>query len=133
MKTRTPITSIDQLSVGTIINNSVEGYEDSLKVVSGICGNAVILSFPDGGYCATKNLYDLTVGNYVIMSEEVRWKPQRGDRYYFPAFGSGKRYGINWTGNKDDLYRLNAGLVFKTSEEAIDCTEKLLKVLKDNQ
>lgn len=62
------------------------------------------------------------------------WKPAFGDRYYTPSIDHKDSLFLYtadvWTDDKFDKEFYKRGLVFKTREEAIAMTEKLLSVVK---
>lgn len=60
------------------------------------------------------------------------WKPKLGEKYYSPhpvpyenLFDS-----LTWEGDKYDLSYQEHGMVFRTSEEAIECAKKMLEAIK---
>ena len=63
---------------------------------------------------------------------KLPWKPQEGDRYYFPCPASIEKWDYStWSERDVDYYRLNYGLVCKTMEEAIALTEKMLVAINE--
>lgn len=130
MKKLIPITSIDQLKAGNTVTNM-----DCSTIVLAVIDKVVLLSATNKptmpGYFYTVEL--LEKNGYQLEVEEVKWKPTYSDKYYFPYLDDERYDYTNWANDSVDLYRYVNGLVCKTSEEAIEMTEKMLKVLKDNQ
>ena len=59
---------------------------------------------------------------------KLPWKPQEGDRYYFPCPASIEKWDYStWSERDVDYYRLNHGFVCKTMEEAIAISQEMLK------
>lgn len=63
------------------------------------------------------------------------WKPKNGETYYFPYIHSKEeeRYvPFTWEkGCKIDKFRWDNNLVFKTEEDAVKATNKMIKALKE--
>ena len=73
---------------------------------------------------------------YILMGDtrivKLPWKPQEGDRYYFPCPASIEKWDYStWSEREVDYYRLNHGFVCKTMEEAIALTEKMLVAINE--
>ena len=63
---------------------------------------------------------------------KLPWKPQEGDKYYFPCPASIEKWDYStWSEREVDYYRLNHGFVCKTMEEAIALTEKMLEAINE--
>lgn len=78
----------------------------------------------------TSYYHNLLTGSEVIVKY---WKPKIGDGYYIPSFSfySNKRYAYYvWDDVDIDYFWLTNGLVYKTKEEAIKMTDKLLALAK---
>ena len=75
-------------------------------------------------------LRELLIGEETVV--KFPWKPDDGERYYMPCVGSPDMYDY-WTWQDDELdqYRLKCGLAFKTREEAIEVTKKMLSILEE--
>ena len=75
-------------------------------------------------------------GILSILTGKVKivhsWKPTDGERYYIPCVNSPEMYDY-WTWQDDNLdqYRFEHGLAFKTMEEAVELTKKMLTVVKE--
>lgn len=62
----------------------------------------------------------------------LSWKPKKNEMYYVPAIGVHPEYMYQefiWDKDNADIERYNAGLVYKTKEEATAVAEKMLKNL----
>ena len=62
----------------------------------------------------------------------LSWKPKKDEMYYVPAIGVHPEYMYQefiWDKDNADIERYNAGLVYKTKEEATAVAEKMLKNL----
>lgn len=62
----------------------------------------------------------------------LSWKPKKGEMYYVPAIGVHPEYMYQefiWDKDNADIECYNAGLVYKTKEEATAVAEKMLKNL----
>ena len=73
---------------------------------------------------------------HILMGDirivKLPWKPQEGDRYYFPCPASIEKWDYStWSERDVDYYRLNYGFVCKTMEEAIALTEKMLEAINE--
>ena len=63
---------------------------------------------------------------------KLPWKPQEGDKYYFPCPASIEKWDYStWSEREVDYYRLNHGFVCKTMEEAIALTKKMLVAINE--
>lgn len=59
---------------------------------------------------------------------KLPWKPQEGDRYYFPCPASIENWDYStWSEREVDYYRLNHGFVCKTMERAVAISQEMLK------
>lgn len=69
---------------------------------------------------------------YIKLNDiKQRWKPKNGETYYTPSLGNIDSYCSKyWTNDPNDIRLFDRGLVFKTKEEAVECTEKMLEVIK---
>ena len=75
-------------------------------------------------------LKHILIGDIRIV--KLPWKPQEGDRYYFPCPASIEKWDYStWSERDVDYYRLNYGFVCKTMEEAIALTEKMLEAINE--
>ena len=75
-------------------------------------------------------LLGLLYGNLSVR--KLPWKPIKGDLYCYSDPASPVMWGrCSWTSHGVDKYRFNHGLVFRTSEEAIALTKKLLAVTQE--
>lgn len=75
-------------------------------------------------------LLGLLYGNLSIS--KLSWKPAVGDWYCYSDPASPIMWGrCLWTGYGVDKHRFNQGLVFRTIEEAIALTKKLLAVAQE--
>ena len=72
-------------------------------------------------------LEDILLGDIRII--ELPWKPQEGDRYYFPCPASIENWDYStWSERDVDYYRLNRGFVCKTMERAAAISRKMLAI-----
>ena len=81
----------------------------------------------------TSYYHNLLTGREVIVKY---WKPKIGDEYYIPSFAFYPeiRYkNYVWDGGEIDYFWLTNGLVYKTKEEAINMTDKLLAFAKNHR
>lgn len=111
------------------------GNDDSLK--------SYYLRFSKIGLEFSKSMGDntwVTADSYTLLSllrgelsiKRLPWKPAIGDRYCYSDPSSPVMWGrCSWTSHGVDKYRFNHGLVFRTSEEAIALTKKLLAVAQE--
>lgn len=65
------------------------------------------------------------------------WKPDFGDEYFYPGIDfidANARYNTTtWTEHPKDIWRFNNGLVFKTKEEAIEATNRMIELYKEDK
>jgi len=131
MKKYVPITSLGQLKVGDMVKSGVAVN----KMVLLVNEKVVLLSYSND-YDGVSNFYTLSClkkNNYQLEVEEVKWRPVKGEGYYSPSPSFKNHYDWSlWNEDGIDIYRYEAGLVYKISKEAIDMTQKMLDVLKDN-
>ena len=70
----------------------------------------------------------------TLSIRKIPWKPKDGETYYIPAIGGEfGYYTVYWFGGNGDKLRYRRGLVFRTKEEAIAMTKKLLAVVKEKR
>ena len=68
-----------------------------------------------------------------LLTGELKpvWKPMIGTVYYVPRISDTFRYDFyRWKDNDVDNWFLRNNLIFKTEEEAIEFTNKMLEVVK---
>lgn len=73
----------------------------------------------------------LLTGRYII---EKKWKPQKDERYYTPFIATNPNNMFEthyWCNDDIDIKRYSMGLVYKTLEEAIAITKRMLAVAKE--
>ena len=67
----------------------------------------------------------------LVSRTEDKWKPAEDEGYYFPSAHNKDMFGFScWDNCSTDKFRMKHGLVFKTKEEAVDMSKKMLKVVK---
>lgn len=72
----------------------------------------------------------LIMGDVKVV--KLPWKPDMHDSYYSPLPTNKDLWtGCIWTGSDNDIRRLNHGLVFKTKEEAVAASEKMLAAINE--
>jgi len=65
---------------------------------------------------------------------EKKWKPKTWEYYFIPTpLNYEKYYAGIWNDDDIDKIRMERGLVFKTKEEAIALTDKILKFIEDDK
>lgn len=70
------------------------------------------------------SLDSILTGEYTIKR---KWKPQEGEMYYFPDFGTDSLGScLCWLGTETDKNLYNRGLVFQTREDAIAMAKRVL-------
>ena len=76
-------------------------------------------------------LEDILIGDVRII--KLPWKPtNEGEWYYTPALDTESGcYTVYWENNDTDKRRYRRGLVFKTREEAIAVSKKMLDILEE--
>lgn len=73
---------------------------------------------------AVVSLQSILTGRYTIKR---KWKPNNGEMYYFPDFGTASLGScLCWLGTETDKHLYNRGLVFQTIEEATAMAKKVL-------
>lgn len=72
----------------------------------------------------------LLMGDTRII--KLPWKPAKYDSYYYPCLDFEDLWGYStWTDARCDKNRLKHGLVFKTKEEAVVLSQRMLAVAKE--
>ena len=72
-------------------------------------------------------LVRILIGELTIA--KASWEPAKGEQYYCPSVGAPeKSSGWEWRNDECDRYRYKCGLVFKTRDEAVELTKKMLAV-----
>ena len=67
---------------------------------------------------------------------KLPWKPQEGEKYYVPRIAIrpyDRHYCYYWDNSGVDIKRYDMGIVYKTPEEAIALTKKMLAVAKEDR
>lgn len=128
-----PITSLDQLEVGSVV---VDKDGDRRKILAK-CG-LIVWASGLNQFNRSQNSYtleELTNGSYQLEVTDEPWRPNFQDTYFIPFIGEGEAdaSGYVWGDYKSDNLRLKAGLVCKTKEEAITKAQKMLDSIKDSE
>lgn len=62
------------------------------------------------------------------------WEPKHGDSYFIPTLSEEDKYaGFVWMDMERDIKNRKKNIVFKTKEEAINMTEKILNFIKEER
>lgn len=110
------------------------------KAWEGTDGNIYKLDEKDGLWNYDKSNDLWFIHHYKIndiLTEKVKpkWKPEYQDVYYIPVPHNVSPYkwclGV-WGGDEHDERIYNDGLAFRTKEEATECSEKILRLLKED-
>lgn len=83
----------------------------------------------DGDFVSAPCIWHLIKGEYKII--KLPWKPKYGDRYY-TYYTNGEEWliwDITWSGDVSDYARLKSGIVFRTSQEALNFLPQKYKEL----
>lgn len=76
----------------------------------------------------------LLMGNVRIS--KLPWKPINGEKYYIPYVSINKENmyeKYHWNGDRTDEAFYEQGIVFKTKEEALAMSEKILAFVKEER
>lgn len=126
-----PITSLDQLQVGDLIQS--ERYVR--RVIDKTPHLVALSSTVNLESCSFHAaLYDLEGWSLQVTDEP--WKPKEGEVYFYPDISNGVSYTIKnkfIINNCHHKNRHTAGLCFKTIEEALAAAQKMLDAIKPNQ
>ena len=79
-------------------------------------------------------LRDLMLGDVRIS--KLPWKPINGEKYYIPYISINKENmyeKYHWGGDRTDEAFYEQGIVFKTKEEALAMSEKILAFVKEER
>lgn len=84
----------------------------------------------DGSYLDASTIYweDILTGLL-----KPRWKPKTGEEYYVPdmrAIEDLRYYNYTWYDDDHDEFFFDRNIAFKTKEEAIECANYMLEVIK---
>lgn len=86
--------------------------------------------FRSGGYLVSAPcIWSLIKGEYKIV--KLPFKPKNGDKYY-TYYTNGEEWLIwdsTWSGDVSDYARLKSGIVFRTSQEALNALPQKYKEL----
>lgn len=71
----------------------------------------------------------------ALKINKLPWKPSRGDEYWTPVVNqvAVSTLWSKWSNNDNDRYRYEHGLICRTKKEAVELTEKLLAVAKEEK
>ena len=79
---------------------------------------------------AAEVLKDILMGDIRIV--KLPWKPKMDEKYYIPSIFDWDFYKYNfWLNDECDEKYYKRGLVFKTKEEAIEMSKKMLAMAKE--
>lgn len=128
-----PITSFDQLEVGSVIVDV-----DQRTKVLGKCGLVVFLSDSNNFEASaetSRTLQELQKFDYQLEVNEEPWVPKRGETYWIPMpnYGEADVGQEKWGDEGEDRDRLATNLVCKTREEALAKAQKMLDSIKDSE
>lgn len=70
-----------------------------------------------------------------LKINKLPWKPRHGDKYWMPTVTHVEVSALwsKWSNSDNDRYRYKHGLICRTKEEAIELTEKLLAMAKEEK
>ena len=128
-----PITSLDQLEVGSVI---VDKAGAKFKILAK-CGLLVFISYHEDH---NKSWTDFTIrgiqekGFQLEVTEEP-WRPNDGEGYFMPNVIEGEPRVIKlyYTDTSCNQQRTKAGLACETEEEALAKAQKMLDSIKDSE
>lgn len=86
-------------------------------------------AWDEDGQVADAIIPALLIGSYEIV--KLPWKPKYGDKYY-TYYTNGEEWLIwdsTWSGDVSDYARLKSGIVFRTSQEALNALPQRYKEL----
>lgn len=71
----------------------------------------------------------------ALKINKLPWKPSRGDEYWTPIINqvAASTLWSKWSNSDNDRYRYEHCLICRTKEEAVELTEKLLAVAKEEK
>lgn len=129
-----PITSLDQLEVGSVIVDE-DGRKYKVLVK---CGLVIWKSYPNTfteAYSGAFTLEQLQELDYQLEVTEEPWQPALNEKYFTPAVNSGtaRASEISWNFSSVDIALFLAGFVCKTKEEAVLKSQKMLDSIKDSE
>ena len=82
------------------------------------------------GMTVTLTLRGILMGDIRIV--KLPWKPKMDEKYYIPSIFDCDFYKYNfWLNDEHDEKFYKRGLVFKTKEEAIEMSKKMLAIAKE--
>ena len=82
------------------------------------------------GMTVTLTLRGILMGDIRIV--KLPWKPKMDEKYYIPSIFDWDFYKYNfWLNDEHDEKFYKRGLVFKTKEEAIEMSKKMLAMVKE--
>lgn len=104
-------------------------YDDkTLSAVSYVLLNEGMFC-SEGYWVSAPFIWHLIKGEYKIV--KLPWKPKHGDKYY--TYYTNKEewliWDSTWSGDVSDYARLKSGIVFRTSQEALNALPQRYKEL----
>lgn len=91
------------------------------------------------GETSERYYYFKDTEEFQVLKEAVElatpeWKPEYGETYYMPALQYPVLYNRSpWENSAWDNHRWDNHLVYKTEEEAVEVSKRMLKALKEEQ
>ena len=129
-----PITSLDQLEVGSVIVNK---EEEKAKILAK-CG--LLLWCSEADFFERPHPYPYKVcyfqqNAYQLEVTEEPWVPNKNENYFLPTIGIELFFSeeLVWTDDDMDKRYLKLNLVCKTKEEALAKAQKMLDSIKDSE
>lgn len=130
-----PITSLDQLEVGSMIVDK-NGNREKILAKTGLIIFRSSINQPNKAVELPLTLEMINYFGYQLEVTEEPWVPKEGEAYYCPWVSKGKA-STDW--NTWDSEReacrdqLRANLICKTREEALAKAQKMLDSIKDSE
>lgn len=108
----------------------IDGDEHYFRLTDTGLGMLMRLGSKDWLAAPINVLYGLLLGENEII--KLPWKPKYDEEYYIPSISNAISYNhFYWKGDALDDRCYNLGVVFKSKEEAVAMTKKMLAVAKE--
>jgi hypothetical protein len=130
-----PITSLDQLEVGSVIVDK-EGDRRKILAKCGLVVGTSCLNHFSETFQSFFTIEELEYNLYQLEVTEEPWRPKPNELYFFPHIAEGKADSDQDSWDEKSNYsqsHLKNNMICKTEEEALAKAQKMLDSIKDSE